>query len=139
MADDNFVTPIGTVRASHVIRPFRSQFGEIWFTDVAFDPPWPVGAPGGTLKGLIRFVSRTAPIIHDDAGTPYMAAEELEPGARIRVSGSWVKQGRRAILTMNTVRVVEVVQTSNISHDVGQPHAIVASGVPHHASMQVAH
>lgn len=108
-----FVTPVGTVAAARLFNPFTTPVGSVWFTDLTFPNGW-LEHSGNLDDGLWRFVSAVAPTIHDSTGKALSLPCEIGAGSSIRIAGTAIKDGRRSVLTVKMVSVIELVEPDNV-------------------------
>jgi hypothetical protein len=63
----SFVTPPGIARAAHILRPFSTPYGNVWFVDLTFEISGSDTATNQPLMSLWRFGVLSAPTIHDNS------------------------------------------------------------------------
>src|ERR1700722_18871209 len=101
----SFVTPPGIARAAHILRPFSTPYGNVWFADLDFPGGWNpiVGEP---QTRFWRFVAVVAPSYHDGSGKPLALIGEPDQGSIIRLAGNHLG---RSVLTLEKVSIVSLV------------------------------
>jgi hypothetical protein len=109
-----FVTPLGTVRAAHVVRPLITPLGSIWYVDLIFDPLWSAHPANGALAGLYRFVAVAPPSIHDAKGRAQTLAGEVGRGSVVRIAGNHLTRYSRTVMTMKAVSVIKMIEPDNV-------------------------
>jgi hypothetical protein len=111
----SFVTTTSRiVRPAHIWRPLSTPLGPIWYVDVSFPDGWPGVACNGPLAGLWRFVAASAPSLYDGKGKATILTGELGRGSIIKVAGNQLAGGRRTVLTMKAVLIVDLVEPANV-------------------------
>jgi hypothetical protein len=78
-----------------------------------FPDGWDIPA-NGPLAGLYRFVAVSAPTTYNGIGKPLALAGEVGRGSTIRIAGNRSLNGRRTVLIMNAVSVIELVEPQNV-------------------------
>jgi hypothetical protein len=109
----SFITPFGIVRESHLWKPLVVESQPTWALEMDFEQALLEWLPN-TRLGRYRFVGLSAPDVYDAAGKPSSLTMELGEGSTVRIAGHGYLDGQRAVLVMNAISVVEMIEPRSI-------------------------
>ena len=108
-----FITSPGTVRESRIWKPLVIERQPVWMIEMDFEEDLPKWSPN-TRLGRYRFISMSAPDVYDATGKRSTITTEFGEGSVIRIAGEGYLNGPQAVLVMNAVSTVTMVEPKSI-------------------------